>query len=65
MGGILGGIGARAAQKKVEQKAEQSAQSDQTPGRANIMTTNLEILKVSTDVNDGDVALPAGFKQKK
>jgi hypothetical protein len=29
------------------------------------MTTNLEILKVSTEVNDGDVALPAGFKQKK
>ncbi len=65
VGGILGGIGARAAQKKVEQKAEQSAQNDQTPGRADIMTTNLEILKVSTDVNDGDVALPAGFKQKK
>jgi hypothetical protein len=65
VGGILGGIGARAAQKKVEQKAEQSAQSDQTPGRANIMTTNVEILKVATDVTDADVAIPAGFKLKK
>jgi hypothetical protein len=65
VGGILGGIGARAAQKKVEQKAEQGSQSDQTPGRANIMTTNVEILKVATDVTDADVAIPAGFKLKK
>jgi len=65
VGGILGGIGARAAQKKVEQKAEQSAQSDQTPGRANIMTTNVEILKVATDVTDADVTIPAGYKLKK
>jgi hypothetical protein len=65
VGGILGGIGARAAQKKVEQKAEQSAQSDQTPGRSNIMTTNVEILKVSSDVTDADVAIPSGFKLKK
>jgi hypothetical protein len=65
VGGILGGIGARAAQKKVEQKAEQSAQSDQTPGRSNIMTSNVEILKVSSDVTDADLAIPAGFKLKK
>jgi hypothetical protein len=49
VGGILGGIGARAAQKKVEQKAEQGAQNDQPPGRATLMTTNVEILKVATD----------------
>src|SRR5215471_490596 len=52
IGGVLGGIGARAVQKKLEQKAEQSAQSDQTPGRTNIMTSTVEILKVSTDVTD-------------
>ena len=65
IGGVLGGIGARAVQKKVEQKAEQSAQSDQAPGRTNIMTSKVEILKVSTDVTDADVALPGGFKLKK
>jgi hypothetical protein len=65
IGGVLGGIGARAVQKKLEQKTEQSAQSDQTPGRTNIMTSTVEILKVSTDVTDADVALPAGFKLRK
>jgi len=65
IGGVIGGIGARAAQKKLEQKAEQSAQSDQASGRTNIMTSKAEILKVSTDVTDADVALPAGFKLKK
>jgi len=65
IGGVLGGLGARAAQKKVEQKADQGSQGDQSSGRTNIMTSSVEVLKVSADVNDTDVALPAGFKLKK
>jgi hypothetical protein len=29
------------------------------------MTTNVEILKVATDVTDADVTIPAGYKLKK
>jgi hypothetical protein len=55
VGGLLGGIAKRAAQKKVE--------GDPQP-RAAIMTTTTELLKVATDVAAADVAIPAGFKQQ-
>jgi hypothetical protein len=55
VGGLLGGIAKRAAQKKVE--------GDPQP-RATIMTTTTELMKVATDVAAGDVAIPAGFKQQ-
>jgi hypothetical protein len=56
VGGLLGGLARRAAQKKVD--------GDGPQPRAMIMTTTSELLKVATAVNDADVAVPAGFKQQ-
>jgi hypothetical protein len=55
VGGLLGGVAKRAAQKKVEGEPQP---------RATIMTTTSEVLTVSTDVAAADVAIPAGFKQQ-
>jgi hypothetical protein len=53
IGGLVGGLARRAARK-----------DDDTPKpRATFMTTTNEVLKVTTSVADGDVALPAGFKE--
>ena len=54
IGGLVGGIARRAAQKKME--------GDPKP-RATIMTGTTEVLKVVTDVTPADVAVPAGFKE--
>jgi hypothetical protein len=56
VGGLLGGLARRAAQKKVDGDGPQPT--------AMIMTTTSEVLKIATAVNDADVALPAGFKQQ-
>jgi hypothetical protein len=55
VGGLLGGLGRRAAQNKV--------QGDLQP-RATVLTTTSEVLKIATDVPAGDVAVPSGFKQQ-
>jgi hypothetical protein len=55
VGGLLGGLGRRAVQQKV--------QGDVQP-RATVMTTTSEVLKIATDVSATDVAIPAGFKQQ-
>jgi hypothetical protein len=59
LGGIAGGLMRRATQKK-------SAESDQNQkGRARVMSSTTEILKVVTDVSAADVAVPAGFKENR
>lgn len=55
VGGLLGGLARRTAQQKV--------QGDVTP-RATVMTVTNELLKVSTQVADAEMAIPAGFKQQ-
>ena len=55
VGGLLGGLARRAAQKKVEGEPQP---------RAMVMTTTSEVMKIATDVAAGDVAIPAGFKQQ-
>lgn len=57
LGGMLGGL------KKMAQGAEQGNSSK--PARAVIMTTSVEMLKLTTDVDAASVALPAGFTQSK
>ena len=57
VGGMLGGFGKRLARKKDDQGG-----GDKT--RATIMTTTHELMSVSTSVEPGAVALPAGFRQK-
>lgn len=62
VGSLIGGLGRRAIKNKVQQKQQQE---NTTPGRATIMTMNHEVLKVATDATAADVAVPAGFKEKK
>jgi len=57
LGGMLGGL------KKMAESAEKSNSSK--PERAVIMTTSIEMLKLTTDVDAASVALPAGFTQSK
>lgn len=57
LGGMLGGL------KKMAEGAEKGNSSK--PERAVIMTTSVEILKLTTDVDAASVALPAGFNLSK
>jgi hypothetical protein len=57
-GGGLGGLLARKIMKKKEDSPEQAS------GRATIMTSTTEVLKIATDVSPAEVAIPAGFKQR-
>jgi hypothetical protein len=59
IGGLLGGFG-RKMGKKAAPKQEASAD-----GRGTLMTTTTETLSISTSVGDGDVAIPADFKERK
>ena len=57
LGGMLGrGLG---------KKKEPEADPNKPTNRSTIFTQNHELLKVSTSVSDADIALPAGFKEKK
>jgi hypothetical protein len=62
--GMLGGLAKKAMQKKAEEKAAESASSS-TPGRSTIMTSTDELVSISSNVSDADVAIPTGFKEKK
>jgi hypothetical protein len=56
LGGMLGGL------KKMAAGAEKD---NSKPARAVILTTSVEMLKLTTDVDAASVALPAGFTQSK
>jgi hypothetical protein len=58
----LGGLAGRLARRVVKKGEEPAAAT--TPGRANFMTTQHEVLKVATTVAEADLQIPAGFKQK-
>jgi hypothetical protein len=58
IGGLLGGFG-RKLGKKAAPKQESSPD-----GRSMLMTTTTEVLSISTNVGEGDVAIPAGFKER-
>jgi hypothetical protein len=62
-----GGIGGMLARKMMKKKADDSAAapSDAAPGHTTVMTMVSETLSVSKDVAAADVAVPAGFKEKK
>lgn len=57
LGGMLGGL------KKMAEEAEK--QDSGKPQRAIIMTTSVEMLKLTTDVDAAAVAIPTGFTEKK
>ena len=59
-GGIMGGL------KKMAEASQQQQQSgEQKPQRSIIMTTSVEMLKVTPDVTADVMAIPAGFKETK
>jgi hypothetical protein len=57
---MLGGL-----KKMAEQAEKNQQQGGGKPERAIIMTTSVEMLKLTTDVDAASVALPAGFKETK
>jgi hypothetical protein len=57
LGGMMSGL------KKMAEASEKS--NSGKPERAIIMTTSVEMLKLTTDVDAASVALPAGFKESK
>lgn len=57
IGGLAGRLGRRVVRKDDEPAAT-------TPGRANVMTVQHEVIKVAPTANDADLQIPAGFKQK-
>jgi len=59
LGGMLGGL------KRMAEEAEKNQNSNQQPQRAIIMTTSVEMVKLTTDVDAASVAIPAGFTEKK
>lgn len=59
LGGMLGGL------KKMAAEAEKNQNSESKPQRAIIMTTSVEMLKLTTDVDAASVAMPAGFAERK
>jgi len=69
-GGISGGLSGMLARKMMKKKkddapAEGSATADTAPkGHTSLMTMTTEVLSLSTDATDADVALPEGFKAK-
>ena len=60
LGGMLGGL-----KKMAEQSEKNQQQGGGEAERAIIMTTSVEMLKLTTDVDAASVALPAGFNEKK
>ena len=56
--GMIGGL------KKMAEQGNQN-NSNEKPQRAVVMTTSVEMLKLTTDVDAASVALPAGFKETK
>lgn len=58
-GGMLGGL------KKMAEQAQKNENSNAKPQRAIIMTTSVEMTKLTTDVDAASVAMPAGFTEKK
>lgn len=58
-GGMLGGL------KKIAEQAQKNDNSNARPQRAVIMTTSVEMVKLTTDVDAASVAMPAGFTEKK
>jgi len=63
-GASIGGIGGMLG-RRLSRKKEPDPDPDKPKNRSTIMTVTNELLKVETSVADSDVAIPAGFKEKK
>ena len=59
----FGGFGGLLGKKIMGQK--QQPAPGQAPNRTTFMTMNHELIRVFTDVAASELAIPAGFKEKK
>jgi hypothetical protein len=59
VGGLGGMLGKKFMKKKTEEPKAQGASN-----RATVMTTTTEYLKISSAVAPGDLAVPAGFRER-
>ena len=66
VGGIGGAIGGRLGRRILGggQNNNDAAAAPSTPGRATVMTSTHEVVKVTPSVAETDIAIPAGFKLK-
>ena len=65
LGGLGGALGGRLGRRVLGGGNQNSAAAaPSAPGRATVMTTTHEVVKVTPSVADADVAVPAGFKLK-
>jgi hypothetical protein len=62
--GIGGALAGRLGRRVLGGNRDEANASSSTPGRATVMTSMHEVLKVAPVASDADVAIPAGFKQK-
>jgi len=51
--------------KKMAEASNQQSSGEQKPERSIIMTTSVEMLKLTPDVTADVVAIPTGFKETK
>jgi len=57
LGGLLG--------RRLSRKKESEGEGDKAKGRTTILTVQHELLKVTPNVSAEEMAIPAGFKEKK
>ena len=64
LGGLGGALGGRLGRRVLGGGNQNTDTAASAPGRATIMTSTHEVVKVTPVVADADVAIPAGFKLK-
>jgi hypothetical protein len=65
LGGLGGALGGRLGRRVLGGGNQTNADAaPSSPGRATVMTTTHEVVKVTPSVADADIAIPAGFKLK-
>ena len=62
IGGLFGGLTKKVVKKKAEDNNEADA-APSTPGRAAFLTSTTELLEISPEVADADLAIPPHFKE--
>ena len=64
LGGLGGALGGRLGRRILGGGNQNADAAPPAPGRATVMTTTHEVVKVTPSVADAEVAIPAGFKLK-
>lgn len=64
LGGLGGALGGRLGRRILGGGNQNADAAPAAPGRATVMTSTHEVVKVTPSVADADLAVPAGFRQK-